>query len=76
MIPKKFLVVTSHHIWSISDLNALPKPLITTENVIQSALAGDIDNDGIDELVYLSQGSNQTITVIEYNTPLKPTFNF
>ncbi|WP_394145749.1 FG-GAP repeat domain-containing protein [Vibrio atypicus] len=73
---KDILVATSHHIWSISDLNALPEPLLTTENVIQSALVGDIDNDGIDELVYLSQGSNQTITVVEYNRPLTPTFIF
>lgn len=73
---KDILVVTSHHIWSISDLNALPKPLLTTENVIQSAFVGDIDNDDIDELVYLSLGSNQTITVVEYNRPLTPTFIF
>lgn len=74
------LVISSHSISLLTNINEAATTLMETSNYIHSAVLGDIDNDGDDELAYLYSTSDYTdannIVVIDIGSPETPLFTF
>ena len=74
------LVISTHAVSLITNINETATTLLKTDEYIQSAVLGDIDNDGDDELAYLSATNdyyygNNTV-VIDLSSPETPLFSF
>ncbi|TKB00791.1 VCBS repeat-containing protein [Alteromonas portus] len=74
------LVISEHGVSVVTDTDETAKTLFTTDNFIHSAVLGDIDNDGDDELAYLyssrDYGDADNIVVVDLNSPETPLFTF
>ncbi len=74
------LVISSHTISLITNINEAATTLMETDSYIHSAILGDIDNDGDDELAYLYSNSDyrdaDNIVVIDIASPEAPLFTF
>ncbi|MHC6648443.1 FG-GAP repeat domain-containing protein [Alteromonas sp. HB246098] len=74
------LVISEHGVSIVTDIDEAATTLFTTDNFIHSAVLGDIDNDGDDELAYLyssrDYGDANDIVVVDLNSPESPLFTF
>ena len=74
------LVISEHGVSVVTDIDEAATTLFTTDNFIHSAVLGDIDNDGDDELAYLyssrDYGDANDIVVVDLNSPESPLFTF
>ncbi|WP_334022009.1 FG-GAP repeat domain-containing protein [Alteromonas sp. S015] len=74
------LVISEHSVSVLTNINDTATTLITTDNFIHSAVLGDIDNDGDDELAYLHSsrdyGEASDIVVVDLGSPEIPLFTF
>ena len=74
------VVITTHGISVINDLNALPYELFATEDTLFSGAIDDIDNDGIPEIAYLharginAYESESRLSVISMSAPSETLF--
>ena len=74
------IVISEHGISVVTDIEEMATTLFTTDNYIHSAVLGDIDNDGDDELAYLyssrDYGNASDIVVVDLSSPETPLFTF
>ena len=74
------LVISEHGVSVVTDIDETATTLLTTDNYIHSAVLGDIDNDGDDELAYLyssrDYGEASDIVVVDLSSPETPLFTF
>ncbi|BFT31500.1 hypothetical protein D210916BOD24_26760 [Alteromonas sp. D210916BOD_24] len=74
------IVISEHSVSVITDIEETAATLFTTDNYIHSAVLGDIDNDGDDELAYLyssrDYGNASDIVVVDLGSPETPLFTF
>ncbi|MCB4437542.1 VCBS repeat-containing protein [Alteromonas sp. McT4-15] len=74
------IVISQHSVSVITDVDETATTLLTTDNYIHSAVLGDIDNDGDDELAYLYSSSDygeaSDIVVVDLGSPESPLFTF
>ena len=74
------LVISENSVSVITDIDETATTLFTTDNYIHSAVLGDIDNDGDDELAYLyssrDYGEASDIVVVDLGSPETPLFTF
>jgi hypothetical protein len=74
------VVITTHGISVINDLNALSYELLATDDTIFSAAIDDIDNDGVPEIAYLhsraltSYDAEPMLSVISMSAPSETLF--
>lgn len=73
-------VVSSHSISVLTDIDKVATTLIATDEYIHSAVLGDINNDGEDELAFISSTRESSdlkkIVVVALDTPETPLFTF
>ncbi|GGP63159.1 FG-GAP repeat domain-containing protein [Shewanella saliphila] len=75
------VVITTHGISVINDLNALSYELFSTDDTIFSAAIDDIDNDGIPEIAYLhtrelsGYDAESLLSVISMSAPSEALFS-
>ena len=74
------LVISTHAISLLTNINETATTLLTTDEYIHSAILGDIDNDGDDELAYLSSNNDyyngNNVVVVDLSSPETPLFSF
>ena len=74
------IVISENSVSVITDIDVPATTLFTTDNYIHSAVLGDIDNDGDDELAYLyssyAYGETNQIAVVDLSSPESPLFTF
>lgn len=74
------LVISEHSVSVLTNINETATTLITTDKYIHSAVLGDIDNDGDDELAYLystyDYDEAKYIAVVDLSSPETPLFTF
>lgn len=76
---QEIIIITTYGVSVLDGLNAMAKPLLTTEGSIFSAAVADVNNDGDLELAYLlsdsyySSSANKLV-VVSFSDPTNPLF--